>query len=237
MFEAQSKNRMGLLIWMSHPAWPTLVWQTYDYYLEPTAAYFGAKKACEPLHIQWNPVTDSVEVVNYSTPDAAGLTANVELLNMNGEVKWQQSASLDARQDSLSTPLQMQYPDGLSAVHFIRLKLMRGNETISGNFYWRSTEEGNFTALRDLPRAKLESLTKASTQGSRWLLTTTVRNSTKFPALMVKLKAVRRKSGDRIAPAIYSDNYIALMPGESRTIQIEVLDADTRGEQPAIVVE
>ncbi len=70
MFEAQGKNRMGLLIWMSHPTWPSFVWQTYDYYLEPTAAYFGAKKACEPLHVQWNPVTDNVEVVNYSAGDA-----------------------------------------------------------------------------------------------------------------------------------------------------------------------
>ena len=56
MFEAQGKNRMGLLIWMSHPCWPSFVWQTYDYYFEPTAGYFGAKKASEPLHIQWNPV-------------------------------------------------------------------------------------------------------------------------------------------------------------------------------------
>jgi hypothetical protein len=48
MFEAQGKNRMGLLIWMSHPTWSTMVWQTYDYHLEPTAAYFGAKHACEP---------------------------------------------------------------------------------------------------------------------------------------------------------------------------------------------
>ena len=72
MFEAQSKNRMGLLIWMSHSCWPSFVWQTYDYYFEPTAAYFGAKKASEPLHIQWNPATDNVEVVNYSGGDAKG---------------------------------------------------------------------------------------------------------------------------------------------------------------------
>jgi hypothetical protein len=31
MYEAQSANRMGLLIWMSHPCWPSMVWQTYDY--------------------------------------------------------------------------------------------------------------------------------------------------------------------------------------------------------------
>ena len=56
------------------PDWPSFVWQTYDYYLDPTAGYFGAKKASEPLHIQWNPVTDNVEVVNYSAGDAPGLT-------------------------------------------------------------------------------------------------------------------------------------------------------------------
>ena len=44
MFEGQSKYRMGLLLWMSHPCWPSFVWQTYDYYFEPTAAYFGCKK-------------------------------------------------------------------------------------------------------------------------------------------------------------------------------------------------
>ena len=67
--------------------------------------------------------------------------------------------------------------------------------------------------------------------------TTTVRNPAKTPALMVKLKAVREKSGDRILPAIYSDNYIALMPGERRIVRTELEDADTRGEQPKIVIE
>ncbi|HUG55324.1 MAG TPA: beta-glycosidase, partial [Vicinamibacteria bacterium] len=73
MFEAQGRNRMGLLLWMSHPAWPSFAWQTYDYFFDPTAAYFGVKKASEPLHIQWNPVTDEVEVVNYSAGHARGL--------------------------------------------------------------------------------------------------------------------------------------------------------------------
>lgn len=68
-------------------------------------------------------------------------------------------------------------------------------------------------------------------------MTTTVRNPAKTPVLMVKLKAVREKSGDRILPAIYSDNYIALMPSEQRTIRTEVEDADTRGEKPCIALE
>jgi hypothetical protein len=237
MFEAQSKNRMGLLIWMSHPTWPSFVWQTYDYYLEPTAAYFGAKKACEPLHIQWNPVTDNIEVVNYSGGDARGLTAGVELLNMDGSVKWRKTASLDSSEDSVAAPLHMEYPDGITPVHFIRLKLTRGGAAVSDNFYWRGLEEYNYRALRDLPKTQVPAVTRVERQGGHWLLTTTLHNQSKTPALMVKVKAVREKTGDRILPAIYSDNYIALMPDESRTIRVEVQDADTRGEPPAIVIE
>ena len=165
MFEAQSKNRMGLLIWMSHPTWPSFVWQTYDYYLEPTAAYFGAKKACEPLHIQWNPATDNVEVVNYSGGHARDLTAAVELINLDGTVKWKQTAAVDSTEDSVSTPIHIQYPDGLSPVHFIRLKLTRADETVSQNFYWRGTEEYNYRALRSLPKVKLDSNTHVERRG------------------------------------------------------------------------
>ena len=237
MFEAQSKYRMGLLIWMSHPTWPSFVWQTYDYYLEPTAAYFGAKKASEPLHIQWNPATDDIEVVNYSGGDARGLTVLVEVRNMDGAVKWEKTAPVDSAEDSVTSPVHLAYPEGLSPVHFIRLKLLRGNELVSENFYWRGLEEASYGALRDLPKVKLEARTQAEWRGSQWLLTTELHNPASHPALMVKLKAVREKSGDRILPAIYSDNYIALMPGESRTIQTELERADARGEDPRILVE
>ena len=237
MFEAQAKNRMGLLLWMSHPAWPSLVWQTYDYFLEPTAAYFGAKKACEPLHIQWNPVTDSIEVVNYSAGQAAGLTASAEILNLDGSVMWQQSAPLDLREDSVAQPIHLAYPAALSAVHFIRLKLTRGETAISENFYWRGLEAGNYRALRQLPPAQIQADTRTARQGSQWVLTTDLQNSGAAPSLMIRLKAVRASTGDRILPAIYSDNYIALMPGEKRTIVTTLEDADTRGESPRIMVD
>jgi hypothetical protein len=237
MFEAQSKNRMGLLIWMSHPAWPSLVWQTYDYYFEPTAAYFGAKHASEPLHVQWNPVTDQVEIVNYNGGAAAGLTASAELLNLHGQSIWKKSCTADSAEDSTVSCMKIEYPAGLTPVQFIRLKLVRGNQTVSENFYWRGTEAGNYKALRTLPKVTLQAATKAEKQGQRWLLTTRLRNPSTEPALMVGLKAVREKSGDRILPAIYSDNYIALMPGEERILHTELEDADTRGERPTITLD
>ena len=176
-------------------------------------------------------------MVNYSAGDARGLTAAVQLLNMDGAVKWEKTATLDSSEDSVAAPIHIEYPDGLTPVHFIRLKLTRGGETVSDNFYWRGLEEYNYKALRDLPKVKLEARVLSEQRGGRWHLSVTLHNPAKTPALMVKVKVIREKSGDRILPAIYSDNYIALMPDESRTIWAEVADTDTRGEQPDIVIE
>jgi hypothetical protein len=236
MFEGQSKYRMGLLLWMSHPCWPSFVWQTYDYYFEPTAAYFGCKKGSEPLHIQWNRNTESVEVVNYSGGNASGLTAMVELRNMDGSKKWEKTASLDSVVDSVSACIKMEYPDGLTPVHFLRLALVCGSEQVSSNFYLRGAEEGNVRAIRQLPKVKLEANTRMERQGSLWQLMTELHNNSAAPALMVRLKVVREKSGDRILPAIYSDNYISLMPDERTTVGTEAYHADTRGEKPRMTI-
>ncbi len=237
MFEAQGKNRMGLLIWMSHSCWPSLVWQTYDYYFDPTAGYFGAKKASEPLHIQWNPVNDTVEVVNYSGGAMSGLTAHAQIVNLDGAVKWDKAVMLNSAEDSMAAPLKLEYPAGLSAVHFIRLELRQGQKLISDNFYLRGVEEENYQAIRSLPKVTIDAGTTSVRQGDHWLLTTTLTNGSSSPALMVRLKAVRETSGDRILPVIYSDGYVALMPGEKRVITTELKDADTRGEKPRILVE
>jgi hypothetical protein len=178
-----------------------------------------------------------VEVVNTSAGNARGLTAHVEILNMDGSRRWEKTATLDSIEDGTSSPIQMEYPEGLSATHFVRLSLARGGEVVSTNFYLRGVREGDYRAIRELPPVKIEAATRVERAGARWLLTTELRNVSQAPALMVRVKAVRDTSGDRILPAIYSDNYVALMPGERGTIRTEIEDADTRGERPRIVVE
>jgi beta-mannosidase len=96
----------------------------------------------------------------------------------------------------------------------------------------------DFRALRELGQAEVSAKTMADRKGDVWILRTELHNnSTSTPALMVRLKPVRERSGDRILPALFSDNYVTLMPGETRTIETEVQHADTRGEAPAIAVE
>ena len=89
MYEAWNdkmwNDAAGLLIWMSHPAYPSFVWQTYDYYYDPTGAYWGAKKACEPLHIQWNASNNNIKVINTTAKDLKGAIAKAAIYNLNGK--------------------------------------------------------------------------------------------------------------------------------------------------------
>lgn len=238
MFEAQSVYRMGVLLWMSHPCWPSFVWQTYDFYFAPTASYFASKKGAEPLHIQWNSFKDTIEVVNYSAGHVSGLTTRVEILDMAGKVVGQQSAPVaQSAEDSTTTAITMQYPAGLSRVHFLRLTLMQGTAVRSTNFYLRGLEQGDYTGIRSLGDAAVSTETTAERKGGAWMLTTSLKNTSAVPALFVRLEAVREQSGDRILPAIYEDGYFALMPGEARTVLTEVAEADTRGERAKVLVK
>jgi hypothetical protein len=75
----------GLLIWMSQSAYPSFVWQTYDYYYDATGAYWGAKKACEPLHIQWNSSSNSIKVVNTTANDLKDVRATARIYDLTGK--------------------------------------------------------------------------------------------------------------------------------------------------------
>jgi hypothetical protein len=90
MFEGWQDNigedASGIMTWMSQSAYPSMVWQTYDYYYDLTGAFWGAKKACEPLHIQWNPLTNAIKVVNTTRADLSALTAEAKVYNMDGSL-------------------------------------------------------------------------------------------------------------------------------------------------------
>ena len=150
---------------MSHPCWPSFVWQTYDYFFEPTAAYFGCKLASEPLHIQWNRDQETMEVVNYSGGDRRGLSARVEILNMDGARVGSQTVTIDSKEDSVVTAMAMQYPAGLSPVHFLRLTLMQGEMVVSKNDYLRGVVEGDYRAIRQLAKARVNTTTTLETRG------------------------------------------------------------------------
>ncbi len=237
LFESRSQNRKGLLMWMSHSCWPSMVWQTYDYYFEPTAAYFAIKKASEPLHIQWNPATDEVEVVNYSAGTHKGLTAKVQVLNMDASVAWEKETVVDSNEDTTEKCIKLEFPENLSKVHFIKMTLTEDGNVISDNFYHRSLEENNYQDLQQLPKVALESATTVDKNADgTWSAVSVIENKTSAPALMIRLNVVGDKDGQQILPVFYSDNYFSLLPGEKKEIRMNWKDEDTRGNEGKVLI-
>jgi len=87
----------GIMNWMSQSAYPSFVWQTYDYYHDLTGAYWGVKKACEPVHIQWSYADNSVKAVNTTLKDLKGARAKATVYNMDGRemTKYSQETTAD----------------------------------------------------------------------------------------------------------------------------------------------
>ncbi len=160
----------------------------------------------------------------------------VEVFNMDGKSVLQRSVPVDSREDSTQTPIHMEYPTGLSSLHFLRLTLTENGNVVSKNLYMRGLEQADFRALRTLGKAQVRNSTEATQQNGQWIVTTNLQNTSSIPAVFARLKVVRESSGDRILPATFSENYITLMPGESRTIHIELSAADARGEKPKVVL-
>ena len=237
MFESTSKSRAGLLLWMSHPCWPSMVWQTYDYYFDPTAAYFGCKKACEPLHIQYNALTDSIEIVNHSAGNRQAVTATATIYDINGRRAYQQKTRINSSEDTTIAwqKLSKLMPKSPSAVYFLRLTLADKKEVISENTYIMGSEEGNYQALQALPKAEVTQQMTVSSNGNDYTASVTFHNKSKVPAPFLRLN-LKGGDGEQILPAVYSDNYITLMPGEQKTVTIQWRKEDARGQQPNIEV-
>lgn len=234
MYESAEQDRMGLFIWMSHSCWPSMVWCTYDYYFEPTAAYFGVKKACEPLHIQYNPSKQQVEVVNYAGGAKDNLLAQVQIFDMYGKLLKEESRNIAIEEDQTKKVLNPTLPGG--DVYYIRLKLLQKNSVVSENFYVQGKEEDNLLALRNLSVPMLQCVTSDfSLQDGEWHGCVEVRNESNVPALLIRLN-LKRSDGEQVLPVIYSDNYFSLMPHEKKIVRILYREEDCVDNKPRIEV-
>lgn len=216
MYEAAQQTRQGMLMWMSHPCWPSMVWQTYDYYLEPTAAYFGIKKACEPLHVQLNAHTKNIEVVNTTLQ-----AHQVEIVEEQFDIRGNKISTRNHRAD-VAEDQTVRVAELLSAdlpIRLVRLTLKENGRKVTENFYIEARSEADYQALKALPEAKLQFSQHFEQQGDEMVGHMTAKNLSDVPAYYVRLN-LKGNDGEQILPVLYEDNYFTLLPGEEKTVKV-----------------
>jgi len=246
MFEGYGRNRYratGVIQWMLNNAWPSMIWHLYDHYLRPGGGYYGTKKACEPLHVQFSYDDRSVVVVNDALAAHPGLTVRARLLNLDLREVFAGEARIDVPADAVVRALTVPRPEGLSRTHFLALEATGpAGERVSSNFYWLSTQDdvldwdhaewyytpttthADLTALADLPQTTL--VLDREPPGPGEAVRVRIRNTGSSLAFQVHVRLENADTGEEVLPVFWSDNYLPLLPGETRTLTAEFLPGD-----------
>jgi exo-1,4-beta-D-glucosaminidase len=258
MFEAFARNRgtsTGVIQWMLNNAWPSIIWHLYDFYMRPAGGYFGTRKACEPLHVQYSYDDQSIVVVNDTLQDAADLKVTAKIYDLDAKEKYFHDATLGAPALSSARAFKLPEPNVASTAYFLQLTLQdAGGAKVSSNFYWLSakpdvllmeghtwyyTPEKTYADFRELGRLAKVSLAYTSEfepgadEGTERIHLT---NPTDRLAFLVHLRLTRGADGEEVLPILWDDNYFELLPGESREITAKFRTRDLGGAVPAIAI-
>ncbi len=233
----------GVITWMSNPAQPSFIFQLYSYDLEPNASLFAVRKACEPVHVMMNETNGHVEVINNRAAAFTG-QATVTVYNLDGARKCYHVFDVSAPPTSPVDVGAIPWPADVTPVHFVKVDLRDTHgKVVSDNFYWHTNAPkipktpDSFQDLNQLEPVVLEITGTRHDAGGKVLLDVTLKNPTDKIALMAHLQLRRKTSGERVLPVYYTDNYISLVPGESKTVTIETSEDDLKGEIPYVTLD
>lgn len=226
----------GRLLWMSQPAWPSNEWQLYSWDYDMSAAYFGAKEANRPLHVQLNLPDNKLVVLNTTRDDHKGMIVETRVVGLDNTPLFARTDKVDALANRATDLPDLPLAPLLSVHGMALVELMlkdAEDRTVDRNFYWRGKDQAAYRALDGLAQTPLAMTVQAPTRdGGDTLVRVTLANQSEVPALEAKLTLVDR-AGKRILPAFYDDNYVSLLPGESRTIAIRYA-ATTPADGPRV---
>ena len=218
------RQHSGRMLWMTQPAWPSTMWQILSHDYDTHGAFYGVKNSAEPVHVQMNLPDYQLMVINNPAAALNGATLSYAAYDIKGKLLAGGDKPVAVAPVSTSEPIDAGIAALLAQHKLIVLKLVlkdADGKLLSQNVYWPSSTLAGQQGLNELATVPLElsaRWTGAAVRGERQL-EVTMRNGAEAPALSGKL-TLFNADGERILPVYFSDNYVALMPGESRTVSV-----------------
>ncbi len=263
MFEAfvanKNGNATGVIQWMLNSAWPEVYWQLYDTYLMPNGAYYGTKKACAPLSLLYHYSEKAIYLNNDKLEGIKGLQAQVRVLDTASNTLYNHTFSLDAAANTAFKVTNL--PDFRKAgkMYFVDLRLVDANgKEVSNNFYWLSNkadeldydaevpgwyfhtpakEYADLSSIRNVPATTVVSSMSSSEANGKTTVSVKLQNTGKNLALFVNPSIVGVKDGLSILPVIWTDNYVSLLPNETRVLEAYLDTKDLKGQNIELKLE
>ena len=223
MFESWNSrlwgDASGVLLWMSHPAWPSVEWQTYSWDYETFGSYFGSRKACEPVHVQMNLDDHDVVVLNTTTSPLDDMKVTLTCYDLAGKkISATTVKDIDVPANSRKDLFRAEL-DGINGNYIVRLVLSdrKGKVVTVNDYMMRGEGTEDFKALNSVGKAQIKARKVSSQDG---VLRYEITNTTGNIAFNLKFNLCDEKTGEIILPAFFSDGYFHLLPGEKRTLEV-----------------
>jgi exo-1,4-beta-D-glucosaminidase len=226
----------GVMLWKLNAAFPSVVWQVYDWFLMPNAGYYFMQNACEPVHIQLNLIDNKVTVLNRTYKQASGLSAKAEVYDLDSKRIFSESIDInlgpvDVKETS-SLDRILKEEKGVS---FVVLNLENhSGDVVSHNVYWISPD-GGFTSLNNIPETNITIASIKEKKGKvdhEWNLRMT--NTSGRIAFFVRPQLMLQ--GEEVLPSFWSKNYFTLAPGESTDLTVSCPVAKLTDSDPVLKV-
>jgi hypothetical protein len=220
----------GRLLWMTQPSWPSMLWGILSSDYATQASYYATKKACEPLHVQLDLATNDVQLINATRKPLQNAKVDADVYALDGKLLLHRAATLDAPPDDVKQALHLDLaPLQGDTTVLVHLALHGPDGTLlSQNLYWRAASDAGYRALNSLAATALTLTAEESSAAQGRALKVHLKNPSAVAALNSKLTTFYAADGSEVLPAFYSDNYISLLPGEERTVTIDLPQASKK---------
>ncbi len=226
----------GVMLWKLNAAFPSVVWQVYDWYLQPNAGYYFMQNACEPVHIQLNLSSHKVTLINRTYSAVNNITATVEVFDLDSKTIFKEEAYLSLPSSSVkettSLASVLEKSNGLVFV-VLNLKDPEG-KVISHNVYWLSNTT-DYKELYKLPETHLVVKVLGEKKGQSeksWSISVT--NSSGKMAFFIRPQLM--VNGAELLPSFWSANYFSLAPGESTEVTVSCPMKELASGNPVLKV-
>lgn len=259
MFEAFVARRplaTGIIQWMYNSAWPKLWWQLYDYYLMPTGAFYGARKANTPVHLIYDHETREIIASNLSAVRAERLNAIVRVFDQELKERFRQEFPLVLEADGKNVLTRLPDIPDLTGIYFLDLRIIGPKQSLEDhNFYVLSREPdvldfekttwyvtpvkkyADLKALNNLPESQVRYRWRMEGKDLIRNLTIELHNPGPNLAFNLEIRVIKKLRQKSVVPIFLEDNYISLLPGERRTVKGYFFGEDLEGDELEVLIK
>jgi hypothetical protein len=226
----------GVMLWKLNAAFPSVVWQVYDWYLMPNAGYYFMQNACEPVHIQLNPVDNSVLVINRTYRTVPDLTAQVDIFDTGSKSLFHEEKSVSLENSDVRQILSLSgVLENAGGVSFVVLNLKdKTGRGISHNVYWLARDD-NYTMLDEMQKAEV-SVNVTGLPGKKGEKSWRVHITNTSGNLAFFIRPQLFYEGAEVLPSYWSGSYFTLAPGENTTVSVSCPAGQLGHAAPSIKV-